>query len=130
MLRIGVIGLGSMGKNHARVCSELGTIQLAGVSDIDATVVKNIADRFHTKPFYNHKDMIKEIDAAIIATPTVTHHKIAMDMLNQGKHVLVEKPICDSVQKAEEMARKAKGIEKPEYIIKDVIGIGKIIKTD
>jgi len=114
MLRIGVIGLGSMGKNHARVCSELGTIQLAGVSDIDVTVVKNIADRFHTKPFYDHKDMIKEIDAAIIATPTVTHHKIAMDMLNQGKHVLVEKPICDSVQKAEELVKKAK---KEEVIL-------------
>jgi len=108
MLKIGVIGLGSMGKNHARVCSELNTIQLAGVSDIDTTTVKTIADRFHTNSFTTHKDMIKEIDAAIIATPTVTHHKIAMDMLNQGKHVLVEKPICESVQKAEELVKKAK----------------------
>jgi len=108
MLKIGVIGLGSMGKNHARVCSELNTIHLAVVSDIDTTTVKTIADRFHTKSFTTHKDMIKEIDAAIIATPTVTHHKIAMDMLNQGKHVLVEKPICESVQKAEELVKKAK----------------------
>lgn len=108
MLRIGVIGLGSMGKNHARVCSELNMIRLAGVSDIDTALVKTIADRFQTKSFPNHKDMITEIDAAIIATPTGTHYKIAMDMLGQGKHVLVEKPICESVQKAEELVKKAK----------------------
>jgi len=91
------MGFESMGKNHARICSELGTIRLTDVSDIDPSVVKKIADRFHTKPFYEDKEMIKEIDAAIIAIPTVTHHKIAMDLLNQGKHVLVEKPICGSV---------------------------------
>jgi UDP-N-acetylglucosamine 3-dehydrogenase len=108
MLHIGVIGLGSMGKNHARVCSEINTIQLTGVSDIDPIAVKAIADRFHTKSFTTHKDMLKDIDAAIIATPTVTHHKIAMDLLNQGKHVLVEKPICESVQNAEELVKKAK----------------------
>jgi len=107
MLKMGVIGLGSMGKNHARVCSEINTIQLTGVSDIDPIAVKAIADRFHTKSFTTHKEMIKDIDAAIIATPTITHYKIAMDLLNQGKHVLVEKPICESVQKAEELVKKA-----------------------
>lgn len=104
---MGVIGLGSMGKNHARVCSEINTIQLTGVSDIDPITVKAIADRFHTKSFTSHKEMIKDIDAAIIATPTITHYKIAMDLLNEGKHVLVEKPICESVKKADELVKKA-----------------------
>ena len=107
MLHMGVIGLGSMGKNHARVCSEINTIQLTGVSDIDPITVKAIADRFHTKSFTTHKEMIKDIDAAIIATPTITHYKIAMDLLNEGKHVLVEKPICESVKKADELVKKA-----------------------
>lgn len=108
MLKVGVIGLGSMGKNHARVCSEINTITLAGVSDIDPHAVKTIADRFHTQPVPNYKDMIHDIDAAIIATPTVTHHKIALDLLKEGKHVLVEKPICENVQKAEELVKIAK----------------------
>lgn len=108
MLRIGVIGLGSMGKNHARVCSELNTVHLAGVSDIDPIVVKTIADCFNTKSFSNYREMIKNIDAVIIATPTITHYKIAMDMLNHGKHVLLEKPICENVKKAEEIVKKAK----------------------
>lgn len=108
MLKVGVIGLGSMGKNHARVCSEINTITLAGVSDIDPHAVTTIADRFHTQPIPNYKDMIHTIDAAIIATPTVTHHKIALDLLKKGKHVLVEKPICENVQKAEELVKIAK----------------------
>ncbi|MCU0850990.1 MAG: Gfo/Idh/MocA family oxidoreductase [Candidatus Thermoplasmatota archaeon] len=108
MLQIGVIGLGSMGKNHARVCSEINTIRLAGISDIDITTVNALSDRFHTKSYQNHKEMLQEIDAAIIATPTNTHYKIAMDLLDQGKHVLVEKPICETVQKADEMVKKAK----------------------
>jgi len=108
MLKIGVIGFGSMGKNHARVCSEFGAFQLTDVSDIDPSVVRTIADRFHTKPFYEDEEMIKEIDAAIIAIPTVTYHKIDMDLLNPGKQVLVEKPFCGSVQKAEELAKKQK----------------------
>ena len=108
MIKIGVIGAGSMGKNHARVCSELSTVQLTSVSDIDTVTVKNIADRFHIKSFVTYKDMMNDIDAAIIATPTFTHHKIAMDMLNQGKHILVEKPICESIQQAEELVKKAK----------------------
>jgi UDP-N-acetylglucosamine 3-dehydrogenase len=108
MIKIGVIGPGSMGRNHVRVCSELEKVNLVGISDINTTAVKNIANRFQTKSFSSYKDMMTEVDAVIIATPTNTHYQIAMDFLNQGKHVLVEKPICDDVQKAEELVKKAK----------------------
>jgi len=108
MLKIGVIGLGSMGKNHTRVCSELETVELAGVADINKTTAKTIAERFDTKAFFNYKDMISEIDCALIATPTVTHHAIAMDLLNSGKHVLVEKPITENTNKADELVKKSK----------------------
>lgn len=107
MLKIGVIGIGSMGKNHARVCSEIEEVKLVGVSDTEKTLAENIAGRFDTKAFVNYKKLVSEVDAAIIATPTVFHHKIAMDLLNDGKHVLIEKPICDSVKKARELVKKA-----------------------
>ncbi|MCX6671992.1 MAG: Gfo/Idh/MocA family oxidoreductase [Euryarchaeota archaeon] len=108
MLKIGVIGLGSMGKNHARVCSELGTVELVGVADIDKAIAKTIAERFDTKAFFNYKEMISEIDCAIIATPTITHHTIALDLLNHGKHVLIEKPITENTNKADELVKKSK----------------------
>ena len=107
MLKIGVIGTGSMGKNHARVCSELENVELVGIADVDKKAAEGIAERFMVKPFFDYRELSSEIDAAIVATPTVTHHKIAMDLLNDGKHVLAEKPICDSVEKAAELVKKA-----------------------
>ena len=105
MLKIGVIGIGSMGKNHARVCSEIENVELVGISDSNRGMAKNIAEKFDTKAFFNHMDLLSNIDAAIVATPTATHHKIAMDLLNNGRHVLVEKPICNSVEKAKELVK-------------------------
>lgn len=107
MLKIGVIGTGSMGKNHVRVCSELENVELIGISDVDKTTAKKIAEKFDTKVSFDYKELLPEIDAGIIATPTFTHHKITMDLLNKGKHVLVEKPICDGVEKAKELIKKA-----------------------
>ncbi|RLF39784.1 MAG: hypothetical protein DRN00_01040 [Thermoplasmata archaeon] len=107
MLKIGVIGVGSMGKNHARVCSELEDVDLVGVVDADRSTAKRIAKIFDTEPFFDYKEIIPKIDAAIVATPTSTHYKIAMGLLDEGKHVLVEKPICSSVKEAEELVKKA-----------------------
>jgi len=107
MLKIGVIGLGSMGKNHARVCSEIENVDLVGVADVDKETVKNIAKKFDTKAFFDYKELLPKIDAAIVSTPTVTHYNIAMDLLNVGKHVLVEKPICNNVEKAKQLVNKA-----------------------
>jgi UDP-N-acetylglucosamine 3-dehydrogenase len=107
MLRIGVIGLGSMGKNHARVCSEIEDINLVGVSEIDQSVLKKISERLYTKAYSDYKKLIPDIDCAIISTPTSTHYKIAMDLLDAGKHVLIEKPISDNIKKADALVKKA-----------------------
>ena len=114
MQKIGIIGSGSMGKNHVRVCTELETVELFGVADTDKITAKKVAEKFGTKAFLDYRELLPEIDAAIVATPTVTHHKIAMDLLNNGRHVLVEKPICDSIEKAEELMKKA---EKESLIL-------------
>lgn len=107
MLKIGVIGTGSMGKNHARICSELEQVELVGIADTNRETAKRVAEKFDTKPFFDYKELLQEVDAAIIATPTITHHDIAMDLLNRGKHVLVEKPICNSVEKAQTLTKKS-----------------------
>ena len=114
MLKIGVIGVGSMGKNHARVCSELENVELVGVVDADKATAKKIAGIFNTDAFFDYKDIISKIDAAIVATPTSTHYKITMDLLNEGRHVLVEKPICRSIKEAEELVKKA---EKEDLVL-------------
>jgi UDP-N-acetylglucosamine 3-dehydrogenase len=107
-LKIGVIGIGSMGKNHTRVCAELPNIELVGLADLDKITLQKISQRFDVSAFTNYKELIQKVDAIIIATPTSTHYKIAMDCLNQGKNILLEKPICEDVKKAEELVKKAK----------------------
>lgn len=107
MLKIGIIGTGSMGKNHIRVCSEKENIELVGIADKNKKIAEEIAKRFNIKAFEDYREMIPEIDAAIVSSPTITHHIIALDLLNNGKHVLVEKPICTNIDEAEELVKKA-----------------------
>ncbi len=104
-MKTGIIGVGSMGKNHARVNSEMGV--LAGIADSDEATARPLAERFGVEYFSDYRDMLASVDAITVATPTVTHFKIAMDAINAGKHVLVEKPICPTLQEAEELVKAA-----------------------
>lgn len=105
-LKTGVIGVGSMGRNHARVYSEMGV--LGAIADSEIAVAKPLAEKFGVEFFPDYGEMLKsDIDAVTVATPTSTHFKIAMDAVNAGKHVLVEKPICFNIQEAEKLVRAA-----------------------
>ena len=102
-MKTGIIGVGSMGKNHARVNSEMGV--LAGIADSNEAIARPLAERFGVEYFSDYRDMLAAVDAITVATPTVTHFKIAMDAINAGKHVLVEKPICPTLQEAEDLVK-------------------------
>ncbi len=102
----GVIGVGSMGKNHARVYSDLGV--LGGIADRDIEAANELASRFRSKAFEDYKEMLKtDIDAVTVATPTQTHFQIAMTALDAGKHVLIEKPICSTLAESEKLVQAA-----------------------
>jgi len=108
-MRVGVIGVGSMGQNHARVYSEIA--DLIGVADPDVEVGHAVANRFNIPHFKDHKELLKEeLDAVSIATPTKLHFSIAKDVIDAGIHVMVEKPMCTTFEeslKLIEMAREA-----------------------
>ncbi|MBU1158485.1 MAG: Gfo/Idh/MocA family oxidoreductase [Candidatus Thermoplasmatota archaeon] len=105
-MRIGVIGVGSMGQNHARILADMGL--LAGVSDISPEAAKKVGDRYSVPYMTKHSDLLKEdIDAVIIVTPTTTHKKVASCALRAGKHVLLEKPMTGSSKDLVELNRQA-----------------------
>jgi UDP-N-acetylglucosamine 3-dehydrogenase len=105
-LKAGVIGVGSMGKNHARVYSEMGVLN--GIADSMEAVAKPLAEKFGVDYYADYSEMLKtDIDAVTVATPTNTHFKLAMDAIKAGKHVLVEKPICFSIEEAEGIVKAA-----------------------
>lgn len=105
-LKAGVVGTGSMGRNHARVYSEMGV--LGAIADSDSKAAKPLAKKFGAMFYSDYREMLKsDIDAVTVATPTNTHFKISMDAIRAGKHVLVEKPICFSLREAEKLVKAA-----------------------
>jgi len=108
MLGAGVIGAGSMGRNHARVYAELDGVQLLAVSDISNAGVE-VAERFSARYYSSYLDMVEEeeIDLVSICVPTSLHGKVAVDCIERGLHVLVEKPIASTVEEGMEILRLA-----------------------
>ena len=107
-LRVGVIGVGAMGKNHARLYSELFGVELIGVSDVNETLVASVARSYDCKPFADYNDLLGEnLDALSIAVPTTLHKNVALDAIQRGINVLVEKPIADTVENADEIIKAA-----------------------
>ncbi len=100
-LRVGVAGVGAIGQNHARVLAELEGVELAGVFDLDADRAAEVADACGTRVFASLEELASAVDAATVATPTVTHAAVGRMLLERGRHVLIEKPIASSVSEAE-----------------------------
>lgn len=106
-VRVGIIGVGYLGMQHARILSYLEEAELKGVADINSRKAMEIGNR-HGVPYYqDYQKMMDEIDAAIVATPTSEHSSISMKLLEEGKSVLVEKPITETVEQGEELVNMA-----------------------
>lgn len=105
--RVGVVGVGHIGKNHARLYAELAAGEFTAVYDTDRGVAEQHAAEFGVKAVASLDEFAGLIDAASIATPTSTHFEIARDLLLRGKHLLVEKPIADNTAHASELAELA-----------------------
>ncbi len=105
-LKVGVVGLGSMGHNHARLYSQLNC-ELVGVADADPALAKKIGEKYNTNHYSDYHDLLPLVDAVNIAVPTTVHHTVALDFLKAGVHCLVEKPIAFNLDEANEMIKVA-----------------------
>jgi len=99
-VRVGVVGVGHIGREHARIYSQLPDVEFVGLYDLDTQVAQKVAQRHGVKTFSTAQALAEVVDAATIATPTSTHHEIGGLFLGLGKHVLVEKPITDNSEQA------------------------------
>ncbi len=108
-IRIAVIGVGGWGKNHARVLYDLGA--LAAVCDVSAQRAREIAESYKSNYYSSVKDLLtneKDLDACLICTPTKTNLEVAKNVIQNGCHVFVEKPLSFSSKECEEMMNEAK----------------------
>ncbi len=106
-LRAGVIGTGSIGRNHARILSELPEANFTAIYDANAATAHEMAARFGAKATTSLEEFSSLVDAATIATPTPTHFEIGKFLLERGKHVLVEKPITENTADARALSQLA-----------------------
>jgi UDP-N-acetylglucosamine 3-dehydrogenase len=108
-IRAAVIGVGSMGWNHARIYNELEGVNLVAVADLDAEVAKRAAHIYGVRDYTDCQKMLRheELDIVSIAVPTQTHHETALAALQQGCHILVEKPIASTIEEGQEMVALA-----------------------
>ncbi|PJZ27392.1 oxidoreductase [Leptospira hartskeerlii] len=102
-VKIGVIGTGHMGQYHVNVAKTLSDAELIGIYDSDSERATQMAEKHKTSAFSTVDDLIKHTDSVIIAVPTFLHHEIGKKALLAGKHVLVEKPIAETLEQAKEL---------------------------
>lgn len=106
-VKVGVIGAGVMGQRHCRVYSSLRRAELVGICDSRFEVGYLIAQQYEV-PFYEHiDDLLAHVDAVSVVTPTPFHFEIAMHCLARGIHVIIEKPITETVEQAEWLTQAA-----------------------
>ncbi len=102
-LRIGVIGVGYLGKHHARILSSLPGVELVGVVDTNMKHATEVASEYRTRPMMDVRELEGKVDAVTVAVPTELHPEIAVPFLSRGIPALVEKPLARSVAEADDM---------------------------
>jgi predicted dehydrogenase len=110
LFKVAVLGTGSLGKEHARIYAELaaaGTLEFAGVYDVAGETARRIADKHRVRVFASVAEAAAASDALSIVTPTTTHFHLAQTLLQQGKHVLVEKPMTENAAQAAQLIQLA-----------------------
>ncbi|NLT65241.1 MAG: Gfo/Idh/MocA family oxidoreductase [Acidobacteria bacterium] len=107
-IRVGVVGVGALGRHHARVYASLPGATLTGVVDTLPGRAEEIAKPLGAKAFLNHTDLLGRVDAVSIATPTTLHAEIGEQFLNEGVHVLVEKPLSHTLEDADRLIGAAR----------------------
>ena len=107
-VRVGVLGTGSLGREHARIYAELaaaGLVDFAGVFDVAAGAARTIAEKYRVASFHSVAEAAAGCDALSIVTPTTTHYELARLLLQRNRHVLVEKPMTDNAAEAADLVQ-------------------------
>ena len=106
-IRLAVIGGGHLGKIHIRLAQQLDGVDFVGLVEPHDETRCALADEHETLACAHHDDIVDHVDAVIIAAPTKFHHSVAMDLIEAGKHVLIEKPITTTLAQADEIIAAA-----------------------
>ncbi|MGA1862420.1 Gfo/Idh/MocA family oxidoreductase [Deferribacter thermophilus] len=103
MIKMGLIGLGRMGKYHLNLYDEIPEVKLMGICDINEEELNKQSKLTGVRGYLDYREMLDTVEAVTIAVPTKYHYEVAKECLLAGKHVLVEKPITTNLEQAKEL---------------------------
>lgn len=106
-LNVGVIGVGSLGFHHARILRELEGVRVAGIHDIDAQRLAEVGRELDVPTLDTLDALLDVVDAAVVAVPTASHEAVAVPAARSGIHLLIEKPLADSLEAADRILEAA-----------------------
>jgi predicted dehydrogenase len=114
MTRVAVVGVGSMGRNHVRVYSEIPDVELVAIAEPNQALAESVSKLYHVPYFTDYCEMIERVkpDAVSVVVPSGLHYQIAKDMLEFGCHTFIEKPIANTVAEAEDLLFIAKKLNR------------------
>ena len=102
-IRIGVIGVGYLGRFHAQKYAAMDDVELVGVADVEQERAEAVARECSTAPFTDYRALLDKVDAASVVVPTIYHHEVATSCLERGIDLLVEKPITTTLEEADDL---------------------------
>jgi predicted dehydrogenase len=106
--RVGVVGTGYLGRLHARVLTEMPEAEVVGFVDVNDDTAREISNSLHLRRFDSIAALAREIDCAVVATPTTTHFAVAKELIESGTDVMVEKPVTGDVDEGKQLVDLAK----------------------
>lgn len=106
-LRLGIIGVGHLGQIHVKLASEIQSINLVGIFDIDQARSQSVADKYQTKSYVDLDRLLNDVDAVCIVVPTESHYQIGLKALDQGCHIFMEKPFTAKLDQARHLIKRA-----------------------
>lgn len=108
MLKIGIVGVGHLGKFHLNNWKEIAEVEVVGFVDPDDATANDVIEKYNIKRFYNEEEFLNNCDAIDIVAPTTFHYQWCEKAIRLGKHVFVEKPFAHTMEEARELVKLAK----------------------
>jgi predicted dehydrogenase len=115
-LTCGVVGVGHLGQHHVRIYRELPQAELIGIYDTDHERAKEIAETYETKAYDSLDGLLGDVSAVSLAVPTTLHYEMGKRILSKGRHVLIEKPIAETVRQGRELVELASQADVVVYV--------------
>src|SRR3954467_13906667 len=103
LVRVGVAGVGHLGRHHARVLAGIEGVDLVGVADCRIEQARAVAEPLGTRAVADYRELLEEVDAVSVAVPTVLHREVAGAFLERGIPAMVEKPLAPTLAEAREL---------------------------